>query len=967
VTPLAQTLIGRGAELELLDRTLDEACAGSFRFLLVAGEPGIGKTSLLAELARRAEDRDCLVLKGSAAELEQDLPFGLLVDALDAYLASLDPRTYERLAADELVELGSVFPSLRALGPVAGSRPSTAAERFRAHHAVRELLERLAARQPLVMALDDVHWSDGASLELIAHLLRRRPEGAVMVAAGLRTGQARGSADAVEAAIAGGEVERIVLGPLDSADAGRLVTAGDQADRDRLYRESGGNPFYLLQLARADPGGGPAAVADGWGAAGVPEAVTAAITRELAALPDHVRGFAQAASVVGDPFDLDVAVATAAMPEPEALEALDELVARELLRPADVPRRFRFRHPLVRSAVYASCSPGARLTAHERAARALAERGAPATTRAHHVEQSARHGDIDAVAVLLEAGQSAAQRAPSSAARWFEAALRILPDGAPSLERAGLLMALARAQAATGRLEPSRAALLETIELLPPDEPLLRVRLISACAALEQLLGRHREAHARLHDALEGLADRESPEGVSLMIDIAWDAGLDSDYERMHEWSDAALEAARPLADGPLKATAAALAALAHAWTGPIDRAEELHAEAAGLAGSLPDDVLAARPHALQWLSAGSFFLDRYEEGVGHARRGLELARASGQGELVPGLAQALAVELIVTGRLAEAVELLDGAIDAARLTDNAVSLTWALGSRCLAALMEGDVDTATAMGDETAVLMRGFEDQFVKGRASGAIGAVRLMAGDPERAAEVLVSGTGGEQMPLIPGGWKVFSLEALVRARLALGLREDAERTAAYAQDVAADFGLPYARSLADRASASVALAAGDAETAAKLALASADRAEEIGARVDAALSRILAGRALAAGDADRAAAQLERAAEELEACGAARHRDEAEHELRKLGRTVHRRSRRGSSDGAGIEVLTGRELEVARLVVDRRTNPEIAAELFLSIKTVETHMRNIFRKLDAGSRVEVARIVERAQVPQ
>ncbi len=105
-----------------------------------------------------------------------------------------------------------------------------------------------------------------------------------------------------------------------------------------------------------------------------------------------------------------------------------------------------------------------------------------------------------------------------------------------------------------------------------------------------------------------------------------------------------------------------------------------------------------------------------------------------------------------------------------------------------------------------------------------------------------------------------------------------------------------------------------------------------------------------------------ELERAVQQLDVCGAARYRQEAERELRKLGRHVHRRTRSGNLDGAGVETLTQREVQVARLVVDRRTNPEIAQELFLSVKTIETHMRTIFRKLDVSSRYEVARVMER-----
>ena len=127
---------------------------------------------------------------------------------------------------------------------------------------------------------------------------------------------------------------------------------------------------------------------------------------------------------------------------------------------------------------------------------------------------------------------------------------------------------------------------------------------------------------------------------------------------------------------------------------------------------------------------------------------------------------------------------------------------------------------------------------------------------------------------------------------------------------------------------------------------------------------MSRTLAGRALAqAGKPDEAAVELERAAAAFDSFGCDRYRAEAEQELRKLGRRIYHRSQAGKADAVGVDSLTARELEVARLIVDRKTNPEIAAELFLSGKTVETHIRNMFRKVGVGSRVELARAVERA----
>jgi len=227
-----------------------------------------------------------------------------------------------------------------------------------------------------------------------------------------------------------------------------------------------------------------------------------------------------------------------------------------------------------------------------------------------------------------------------------------------------------------------------------------------------------------------------------------------------------------------------------------------------------------------------------------------------------------------------------------------------------------------------------------------------------------LLVGSAGGEELTLIPGGWRAYCLELLTRCWLALDRPSEGGRAAALAEVMAAAVQLPLAATWADRAGAAVALDAGDAALAAERALASADAADAAGAPIEAALSRTIAGRALAeTGEKDRAVAELQRAAAALDACGAWRYRQSAEQELGKLGHRPHHRTRPGQPNGAGIEALTGRELQVARLVVDRKTNPQIAAELFLSQKTVETHLRNIFHKLDVSSRVGLARAIERA----
>jgi DNA-binding CsgD family transcriptional regulator/tetratricopeptide (TPR) repeat protein len=835
---------------------------------------------------------------------------------------------------------------------------------------VRELIERLAARPPLVLALDDLHWSDRASLELVAHMLRRPPEAAVLVVLSFRTGRASPAlVDAIEAGGRDGALERLALGPLDPGAAEGLVQGADAAERDRLYRDSGGNPFYLLQLARSGAASGADGAAPGArDADGVPAAVRAAIATELEGLPAPARAFVQAAAAAGDPFELDIAAAAARIDEPAALDALDELLARDLLRQGDIPRRFRFRHPLVRNAVYASCPAGTRLVAHERLAAVLAERGEPAVARAHHVEQSARHGDAAAVAVLREAAQATTSRAPASAAAWIEAALRLLPVSAPDDERAGLLVDLARARAATGGFADGRAAALQILALDTEAGRPPRAEVVLMCASLEHRLGRHEEAHDRLRRALDELPDEAGAARAAIMIGLADDAFWAVDYPGMRGWGTAALDLARELDDRPLHAAAAAMVAMAESFAGPVAEAEIHHAEAAALVDAMGDAELSRRLDAVSNLVGAEFYLDRYAEGTAHARRGLALAREAAQDEFYPMMTQALGNIVFSTGRLAEAAELLDGAVDAARMAENPVGLAWGLLNRAYAAVLAGDTEVALRAAEEAVAITRTQQPSVVTVWAGDVYAAALLDAGEARRAVDVLLVAGGDEELSQLPGGLRASSLEVLARSWLALGRHEDAARAAARADAHADAFGLPLARIAADRALAETALASGDAATAVERALASAARADAAGAQVEAAMSRTVAGRALAAaGDADAAAAQLEQAARELEACGAPRRRDRAERELRRLGRTVYRRSRPGQTDGAGVASLTGRELEIARLVVDRRTNPEIAAELFLSIKTVETHMRNIFRKLDCSSRVAVARILERDGVPE
>jgi ATP/maltotriose-dependent transcriptional regulator MalT len=964
--PATAPLVGRREEVALLESALAELVRGEWTAVELVGEPGIGKTRLLGELATRAGARDQLVLSGSASELERDQPFGVFVSALDDYVRSLEPRLLDRPEGDLRAELAPVLPSLSH-----HARDSELPhERYRTHRAVRELLERLTAVRPLVLILDDFHWADPASVELLGSLIRRPPDAGVMIALALRPEQLparlRSELDRAHRTHA---LTRLTLGAMTRAEADEFLGPSiDRTAASALYAETGGNPFYLEQLARYQGRdnhrhqANPRVTAD----LDIPPPVASALAEELAQLSDSAHLVLQGAAVVGGTFEPELAAAAAGVVEAVALTAVDELTGLGVIRRTDIPRRFRFRHPLLRRAVYDSAPAGWLLSAHERSAAVLTELGATAVERAHHVERSGRQGDVWAVSVLRQAGDEAAHRAPESAARWYAGALRLLRADAPAAERVELLLARAGALAASGHFVESHAALVESYELAPDDALALRIRLTTACARTEHLLGHHEAAHQRLTEALADLDNPASPEAVALMLELATDGGYTMRSRQTAEVAQQALETAWPLGDPALIATAAAALAGGAALCGLVPEAEKHCDEAVTLVDGLSDRDLALRLDAAVHLAGAELYLDRFAEAGHHAERAISLARATGQPAHIPFAFMILAWVRMLRGELADGAETLDAAIEESALLHNDQSLAGLLLNRSFTALATGDLELALNTAREAVDLTRNLDDGLIAAAAPVALSAALLDSGDPglDDAVDLMMQRCGGPGLPFMPGGsFRAKWLELLTRCSLALGRRADAERAAASAQDAVLSMGeLRMATAMAERAAATIALDAGDFRSAARRALASAAAADEVGIPVEAALSRSLAGVALAAsGEPDRAVVELETAAAALHACGAARYRDTAEMELRRLGRHIIRRSNPGDFSGLGVASLTQRERQVADLVVARCTNSEIAAALFLSPKTVETHLRHIFHKLDVTSRVEVARTLE------
>jgi signal transduction histidine kinase/tetratricopeptide (TPR) repeat protein len=911
-------IVGRDVELAALDEVLGALPGGASACVAIEGEPGIGKTRLLAELGRRAQARDCQVVAGAAAEFERDLPFGVWTDALDAHVASRALDLRAEWPADVVLELGAILPSLR---PSRFERSeSVADERYRSHRAIRRLLELLAADRPLVVALDHLHCSDEASIELIAALLRRSPDAPILFAFAFRPSQAPRR---LSAALAVPSVRRIKLGELSEDQAGELLVDLEPRAVAAVYGHGGGNPFYLEQLARAGEDAWRPATPDGNGTrTGVPAAVAASLAEELASLLEPQRALLDAAAVAGEPFEPDLAAAIAELPAPDSLAALDALLALDLVRPTSVPRRFVFRHPLVHRAVVESTPGGWRLAAHARAAAALTARGAEAAECAHHVEQSAGPGDEKAIALLLDAGVATAPRAPAAAAHWFGAALRLLP-GDDRERQVDVRVSLAGALRSLGELERCRDVLLEALELLPADALPGRVELTARCAAIEHWLGRHEEAHRRLVRAWEELPAGSTSAAAALQVELAVDGLYELDFEQSVTMGRGALEASRQTGDRVLMATAASALTLGEAAAGQIGAAREHREEALALVGRLSDPELAPRLEALFYLGWAENYLEHYDAALSHADRGIAIARATGEGRLLVPMMLIKGYTFQMLGRVADSLELCEAAVEATRLSASPHELAWALNELAYAQYFVGDLEAAIAAAEESARVGGRLAGDTMPAGGGGpgwVLANALFEAGEVERAREMMHS-LGSDDLPHKIPVEKCFDWEILALAELALGRMEAADAFARRAEEHAAMLGLRLPRALALRTRAAVLLAGNEPLAAAGLARESAEVAAAAGARLPAAYSLALAGRALEAADKRAEAIPvLQRAESELAACGSVRERDNLRRELHRLGARAEpparpRLPRRGLADlFRELQGLRGEELQAA-----------------------------------------------------
>jgi DNA-binding CsgD family transcriptional regulator len=479
----------------------------------------------------------------------------------------------------------------------------------------------------------------------------------------------------------------VALAPLDPDEAAELV--GQRAGA--LYAASGGNPFYLEQLARAS-------------GAGVPSSLAGALAAELASLDDRSRRLLDGAAVAGDPFEPGLAAEIAGLSADESLQALDVLLARTLVRPAGAGRLHAFRHPVVREAVYEAAPGGWRLGAHARAAAVLERRGAGALERAHHVEHAAERGDLEAVVLLSEAAAELQPSAPAGAARLHAAALRLLPARDDlRARRQQARLAVAESLLAAGDADAALAVLLEALAEADGSE---RLRLTVAASNAERWLGRHDDGRRRLQVALGGLPAEPSPDRIRLRLALSLSALLACELEDARAHASDAVSDARAIGDPVFEAAGrAADAVAAVCLVAPGARETRAAAEAA-LARLTPHE-LATRLPAF-WMHARAH---RALGDLDGALRALDQARAlaarSGR-EVVLLLATVETAEVLMgLGRIAEAAATAEDGVERARLLRNPEWLVWSLSALSEGRLLAGDVQAALAAAEEAAALQR--------------------------------------------------------------------------------------------------------------------------------------------------------------------------------------------------------------------------------------------------------------------
>ncbi|MBW3649341.1 MAG: AAA family ATPase [Actinobacteria bacterium] len=918
----AKPVFGRGAELAALDSVLASLPDGSGRILILEGEAGIGKTHLVDALRARASGAGATVLEGGGDEIERDRPGRILLavtDRLDVPLARL----------------------LRDVGAHEGSRGFAVVE------AVMDAVEKAAAERPVVVVAEDLQWADELSLRGIAALARRVEPLPIALVATMRPVPRPPLLERVLEVLHAAGAAHLPLRPLDAAAVASVVASlTGAAPGPRLsarLQSTGGNPLFVVELVRALDHEGALRVAGGMAETderALPANVRETVVRRLSSMRLATVEVLRLASLLGSEFVLaDLATVSGQSVVAVAAHLHEAVDAGVLSGEGDT---LSFRHDLIRESIYDDIVPAIRRDLHAAAGRALAAAGALPLQVARQFALGARPGDLAAVEWLERAAHETLALDPGTAVSLFQRALELAPRG-PARWR--IETALLEPLALSGRVEQARALAAEVLERAGGGESEFAARrgLAAALAAAGDLRSASSEC-----EAAAGVAG-VTPADARLLRVVAASMGMLVGQPASE---------ARAIAEEALAESKATSDAALECWT-------------------------------QQALCLVALAEARYDDALLHARASREILYS----QFVPGMAFLIpdiweGVVLGYLDRLDEDAVALAVARERAERRGDTASLLLIHGARAGLDFFAGrpedaasEVEAALALANETGgqamtMLCHALAARFALGRGDLPVAEEHLAAGHQLLAlgghlfgADVLVwtqaavleaQGDPASALALLANLWdqtegiryllqyRNFGPD-LVRLARAAGDLERASAVAAAMEEAAG-------RSSSVSATAAALLAQGLARNDPRLLVDSVAHYRRSPRRMEFAVACEEAAAELsAAGDTEQAVKFLDEAAELYVEVGAARLLARVDAMLRACGAP---RRRAGPTRAThGWKSLSPKEREVVKLVADGLSNPEIGVRLFISRRTVETHVSHAFRKLGVSNRAQLA----------
>jgi DNA-binding CsgD family transcriptional regulator len=926
-------LLERERELEEFERLRAAARRGEGAVAVVEGPAGIGKTRLLAAAGEGAEDLE--VLRARASELERDFPFSVVRQLFEPVFFAAGEERRRRLLAGagglaERVLSGSAVPNGGGSG-----------DPFAVLHGLYWFAANLAGLGPVLLLVDDAQSADAASLRWLSFLLHRLEGVPLALLLGVRTGDARGEEGLLDELISDPGVRVIQPAALSGAGVAQLVehalgAAPDPQFLSACQQATAGNPFLVRELLVVLTAQGVIPTADNAAVVGQLSSsrVGRSVRARLRRLPAPGLELARAVSVLGDGCELTVAARLAELDERTAAQAADTLVAASILAPS---RPLAFVHPLVRASVYGELGVGERSDWHRRAARTLAVEGAAPDRVAVHLLACDPRGDREAVATLRLAAASASGRGASEVSVTY--LRRAFAEPAPEELQPVLAYELGSAALRAGDLELAIEQLRVAVRELP--EAGQRAQAADELTSALILVQRAEEAVAELTEVIDRLSEGERERGLRLQATrlAAALANVEAWRRRRASGTRFVVGGSQPVTTGErLQLVERTLDAVRQ---GTAESAHELALRALGH-GELLEDPGPESP-AFWGLPVVLLMAHAYEDAARVCSEAIEWARRHGS---EPAFALHAQLRAFASTKLGSLVDAEADAVSG--LQQTAIPRPVGLAALGVVLVERGRV------GEAEELLMR---ERF--GRRS-----VRVPWFLEARARVHAAAGRLGEALEdllecgRIEQDWDVrtpaFStwraraaslLASLGRRDEAIGLvREELERCRAFAAPGPLGAALRTLGTLEEGDTGRALLS-----EAVELLRGSSERLELGSALLEQGAALRRAGRRVAARE------PLGEALEIARECGATVVAARAHDELVAAGARPRRDPTQSRSR------LTASELRVARLAADGMTNREIAQALFVTEKTVETHLGSVFRKLAIGSRSQLARALQ------